>query len=375
MFDKFHSLYFETTRNCNLNCKYCSTGSSTKKKFKDLSFEDIVNKILNPAYELGTRLISFSGGEFLLREDAIRILESSNKIGFNIAMASNGILLNESKLLQLKDAVGDNLIISLGINSFDLLNKDTRCTETDFVLKKIELLEKHNIRINISVTIGKFNMSSFKSTIESINKLKLPFNRIPFVPRSCNVPHLMFDKESLKEYFHPILRKYYNGQVSYTPYFLPTEIYEKVSGQNLAKDQIPLNPAVGCWVGAYYAINPEGDVSPCPMFSDHVTAGNVTNMPLYDILYKTEMFNKLTNRRELEGKCGNCKYTYTCGGCRVMAYYKTGNIYAEDPTCFIDDLSSEELERYESETIASFKNYVRMAKFGKLYDNPPTIID
>ncbi|MGI6411319.1 MAG: SPASM domain-containing protein [Bacteroidales bacterium] len=36
-----------------------------------------------------------------------------------------------------------------------------------------------------------------------------------------------------------------------------------------------MNPGVGCWVGAYYAINAEGEVAPCPMFLDHVSGGNV----------------------------------------------------------------------------------------------------
>ncbi|MGI6411320.1 MAG: hypothetical protein ACOX0V_08810 [Bacteroidales bacterium] len=77
---------------------------------------------------------------------------------------------------------------------------------------------------------------------------------------------------------------------------------------------------------------------------------------------------KLLIERHLEGKCGNCKYTYTCGGCRVMAYYYTGNVYAEDPTCFLHELSDEEIKRKRRSKLSrSFKNYVRMAKFGHIF--------
>ena len=370
MLDLFHTLYFEATRNCNYSCKYCSTGSSSKKITQDVPFEKIVDFILLPAFEIGTRLINFSGGEFLLRNDAIKILDKANQIGFNIAMASNGLLLTNEKLKQIKEVVGDNLIISLGINSFDSDNYFTRATYFKETLKVLSRIEKHQIRANISVTIGDFNKMSFSNTIKQIEKLDLPFNRIPFVPRSCNAHELMFNKESLKKYFHPVLTKYFNGQASYTPYMLPPEVYESVSGQNLTKEQIPLNPSIGCWVGAYYAINPEGEVSPCPMFLDHVSGGNVYKTPLKEILFDSELFQKITDRKNLEGKCGDCKYTHTCGGCRVMSYYHTGNVYAEDPTCFLDELSAEEIEKIENETIKSFKNYVRMAKFGKLYFSP-----
>lgn len=370
MLNKFNTLYLETTRNCNLSCKYCSSGSNKIQKSIDLPYDVIVNRILKPAYDLGTRLINFSGGEFLIRQDSIKLLNYANSIGYDIALASNGLLLTEDNLKKIKDAVGNNIIISLGINSFDSDNKETRELDFQYTLKIIERLEKYNFRVNISVTMGDFNKYCFEETINKIQELKLPFNRIPFVPRNCNMQNLMVSKDSLKNWFHPELIKNFNGQVSYTPYFLPKEIYEQISGQNLNIDQIPINPNIGCWVGAYYAINPEGDVSPCPMFLDHVTAGNVLKTPLYDILYRSEMFNKITDRKNLEGKCGNCKFTYTCGGCRVLSYYYTGNVYAEDPTCFIDDLSEIELKNLESQTVKSFKNYVRMAKFGNLYQYP-----
>jgi AdoMet-dependent heme synthase len=367
MLGKFHTLYFEATRNCNFSCPYCSTGSSAEKHYDDLSFDAIKTRILEPAYQLGTRLIDFSGGEFLLRSDAFDILKLAHKMGFQIGIASNGSTLSDKILQKLKDTLGENLIISLGVNSFDYINKETRTVSTDYTLKILEKLRTYNINVNISVTIGEYNKKVFKTTVENIASLSLPFNRIPWVPRSVNDKSLMFTKESLRDYFHPVLHQYWNGQVSYIPCMLPEAFYESVSGQDLSIDNIPLNPSVGCWVGAYYAINPEGEVAPCPMFLDHVTGGNVMKTPLEEILFQSDLFTRIVQRDKLEGKCGSCRYKYTCGGCRVMAYYYTGNVFAEDPTCFIDELSEDEISQIESKTIKSFKNYLRMAKFGNLY--------
>jgi len=368
--NKYHTLYFESTRNCNFSCIYCSSGSSEKKKHIDLPENIITEKILKPAKSLGTKFIDFSGGEFLIRKDWDILLEKAHQLGFIIGIASNGSLLNDSTLTEIKKIVGTNTIFSIGINAFDTSNKTTRDIETEFALKALELIQHYGFRANISITIGDFNKSSFSNTVKEIKKRYLPFNRIPFVPRNCTSYSLMFNKESLKKYFFPELIKHFNGQVSYTPYMLPQEVYESISGQDLTHDQIPLNPSVGCWVGAYYAINPEGEVSPCPMFLDHVSAGNVLEKPLKDILYHSELFNKITDRKNLEGRCGNCKYTYTCGGCRVMSYYYTGNVFAEDPTCFLSELSQKEIKSIEGKISKAFKNYARMAHFGKNFTPP-----
>lgn len=367
MHNYYHTLYFEATRNCNFSCSYCSTGSSSEKQFPDLSFDLIKDRVLIPAYDIGTRLIVFSGGEFLLRKDAYELLELTNKMGFQVGVASNGSTLTDKTLKRIKSILGDNIIISLGINSFDDLNKKTRSVETQFTLDILERLRQYDIRTNISITLSQLNKATFSETVKNLSKYSLPFNRIPFVPRSCNREDLMFDKASLRDYFHPILHKCWNIQGSYIPYFLPQAEYEEASGQDLNKEKIPLNPSVGCWVGAYYAINPEGEVSPCPMFLDHVTGGNVLDTPLKDILFKSDLFTKIVQRDKLKGKCGKCRYKYTCSGCRVMAYYLTGDVYAEDPTCFIDELSEEQIHKIEQATVNSFKNYVRMAKFGNIF--------
>ncbi|GAB4285845.1 MAG: radical SAM protein [Marinilabiliales bacterium] len=370
MFGKFHTLYLEATRNCNFNCRYCSSGSNSDEIFQDLDYNTIISRILDPAYNLGTRFLQLSGGEFLLRPDAFDILDYANKKGFRIAVTSNGSTLNEKTILKIKKIVGDNILISLGINSFDEDNAATRTKEYNYTIDKIKLLERYHININISVTIGAFNKHSFAKTIDKITELGLPYNRIPFTPRNVDCPGLMFDKEMMKNYFHPVLNSHYKGYVSFVPLFLDPVKYKEISGQSSDVISVPTNPSVGCWVGAFYSITPDGEVAPCPLLGDNISGGNVLEKDLYDILYNSELFKTITNRKNLKGKCGNCRFNFTCGGCRVMAYYKTGDYLAEDPTCFINDLTDSELLEKMDETEKNFKKYVRMAKFGNIYFPP-----
>jgi len=88
---------------------------------------------------------------------------------------------------------------------------------------------------------------------------------------------------------------------------------------------------------------------------------------LKDILFHSPLFTSVLNRKELKGKCGTCKFNFTCGGCRVMAFYQSGDVMAEDPTCFIDQLTDVELKQMEKETAHQFKNYQRMTNFGGVF--------
>ena len=369
MLPYFHTLYFEATRHCNFACDNCSSGSHIKDKVwgKELSTSEIITRVLRPAYDLGTRYIGFSGGEFLLRNDAFDLLKAANTMGFRISVVSNGTTLNDKSIHKLKDLLGDNLLVSLGINSFDNVeNTTSRSIESDKVLSLINKLEAEHININICVTIGKHTANSLHNTLSKIRELKLPNNRIPFSPRHSDSKNLMFDKESMHHKIHPELRKYHQGYVSFVPFFVSPELYEKYSGQNETEWKVPTNPSIGCWCGSFYSVNPEGDVAPCPLLGDHFSGGNVKNSELKDILYKSELFQKIVSRKDFGGKCGKCRFRFTCGGCRTMTYYHTGDLYGEDPTCFIEDLSEKELFDIELEMANNFRNYVRLSKFGGL---------
>ena len=370
MLPYYHTLYFESTRKCNFACENCSSGSHLKYVDwgTELTTEEIINRVLLPAHKLWTSYTAFSGGEFLLRKDAFELLKVAHELGFRISVVSNGSTLNDKSIHKLKDLLGDNLLVSLGINSFDNEeNSSSRSVATNKVLNLISKLEKEFININICVTIGKHTADSLHDTLIKIRELKLPNNRIPFSPRHSDAKNLMFDKETMQHKIHPELRKYHQGYVSFVPFFVSPELYEKYSGQNESQSKVPTNPSIGCWCGSFYSINPAGEVAPCPLLGDHFSGGNVKTETLENILYKSELFKKIVDRKNFGGKCGKCKFRFTCGGCRTMTYYHTGDLFGEDPTCFIDNLSEEELKEIENEMAKNFKNYIRLCNFGGLF--------
>ncbi|RUM72749.1 MAG: radical SAM/SPASM domain-containing protein, partial [Sulfurovum sp.] len=86
-------------------------------------------------------------------------------------------------------------------------------------------------------------------------------------------------------------------------------------------------------------IDSEGYVKPDPFFP--VNVGNILNQDFSDIWTKepTALLKQLrVHPRVLEGKCKNCRYLNICnGGSRSRAYAIYGDMWAEDPSCYLSE--------------------------------------
>ncbi len=111
-------------------------------------------------------------------------------------------------------------------------------------------------------------------------------------------------------------------------------------------------------------------MSVCPVLLDVLSAGNVREKPLDRLVRESPLFAELLDRSKLKGKCSICRYQYTCGGCRAMAYFHTGDYMGEDPTCFFDPVDKNTVSEHEEETNRMFKKYLMIARYVGLYRRP-----
>lgn len=373
----FSALYFEATRRCNLHCPVCMTGSNDPVRVRasqrdELSFEEIRDRVLLPAKRLGVRAIGWSGGEFLLRKDALRLFRLTAELGYKCNICSNCELLDRDRLEQIKDATGGNVSIAVGLNSVAEDNDWSRNAEAQRTLEVLDLCDQLKIDRHVIITIGKYNAESFERTVEFLVKRRISYNRSPLVARGSGGQHFAdqgFDRDDLRDSFHPALRRYVNGYVSYTPFFLSPELHAEVSG-GACNGNVPQNPPIGCWVGNWLALNAEGELSVCPVLLDTLSAGNVRDKPLDRLVDESPLFAALTDRSKLKGRCGRCRYQYTCGGCRAMAYYHSGDYLGEDPTCFFEPRDRSTVSEHEHETNRLFKKYLIVARYAGFYQRP-----
>ncbi len=374
---QFQVVYFEATRRCNLRCPACMTGSNDAKKvrrsvLKELTLEEIRDRMLEPAKRLGVHTIGWSGGEFLLRKDALDLLRLTVDMGYKCSVLSNCKKLTRQRLEKIRDVTAGKARIVVGLNAIDEENRASRDAESDRTLQVLKDCVELGLGQHVVITIGKYNTASFGRTIEFIVKNNISYNRSPLVPRGSGSgcwEELRFDKNDLREHFHPALRRNPHGYVSYTPFFLSPELHAQASG-GARNNTVPQNPAIGCWIGSWLTINAEGEVSVCPVLLDALSAGSVRDKPLDELVRSSELFAEITDRSRLKGRCGRCRYQYTCGGCRAMAYFHKGDYMQEDPTCFFEPLDRSTVSEYEEETNRVFKKYLLVARSAGVYHPP-----
>jgi radical SAM protein with 4Fe4S-binding SPASM domain len=374
---RFPAIYFEATRLCNLQCRMCMTGSNDAERVrasrgKELSFDEIRELVLLPAKQLGVLAVGWSGGEFLLRKDAFDLLRLTVELGYQCKVCSNGELLSRERLRTIKEATGGKVTIALGLNSIDDANAWSRDAGADRTLEVLDLCDELKLDRHVIITIGKHNTESFERTVDYLVKRRISYNRSPLAGRGSGCDYFRqqtFSREDLERDFHPSLRRHVNGYVSYTPFFLSPELHEQVSG-GIRNGNVPHNPPIGCWVGTWLTLNAEGDVSVCPVLLDVLSAGNVRDKPLDQLVNESPLFATLLDRSQLKGRCARCRYQYTCGGCRAMAYFHTGDYMEEDPTCFFDPIDKTTVSEHEAETNRFFKKYLMVARYVGLYRRP-----
>ncbi|MFQ6089228.1 MAG: SPASM domain-containing protein, partial [Candidatus Methanofastidiosia archaeon] len=94
----------------------------------------------------------------------------------------------------------------------------------------------------------------------------------------------------------------------------------------------------GCSAGEKLAnVDSFGNVHPC-QFWGHLTLGNVREKKFSEIWLdnSNEFLKRLRNKpKYLKGKCGECRYKNLCGGCRIRAETAYGDLWQEDPACYL----------------------------------------
>ena len=88
------------------------------------------------------------------------------------------------------------------------------------------------------------------------------------------------------------------------------------------------------------AVDDDGNVHP-DQFWWHYTLGNVRERKFADIWTDTSepLLKGLKNRKGLlKGRCGVCQYLDLCNGnLRIRAEAVSGDIWGEDPACYLTD--------------------------------------
>src|SRR5258706_847161 len=134
-------------RRCNLACTYCNEYDDFSKP---VATEIMIGRI-NKLADLGTSILTISGGEPLLHPDLDEIIAAMRRRGVMAGMITNGYLLTAERVERLNRAGLDHLQISIdNVKPDDVSKKSLKVLD-----KKLQILAGHaDFHVNINSVVG-----------------------------------------------------------------------------------------------------------------------------------------------------------------------------------------------------------------------------
>jgi MoaA/NifB/PqqE/SkfB family radical SAM enzyme len=134
-------------RRCNLSCAYCNEYDDFSKP---VAVETMYRRVDRLA-ELGTTIVTISGGEPLLHPELDLIIARIRRNGMIAGMITNGYLLTAERIHRLNHAGLDHLQISIdNVKPDDISKKSLKVLD-----KKLQLLSQHALfHVNINSVVG-----------------------------------------------------------------------------------------------------------------------------------------------------------------------------------------------------------------------------
>jgi MoaA/NifB/PqqE/SkfB family radical SAM enzyme len=136
------------TYRCNLRCSYCGLWEN---KTPELDKKKVI-ELIEELSSLGTKMISFGGGEPLLRKDLGEIIDACKNKRIYVGVNSNGTLVKE----KIKDILKTD-IVKFSLDGTPDTNDRVRGRGVhDRVIEAIALCKKKGMKVAINTVISKY---------------------------------------------------------------------------------------------------------------------------------------------------------------------------------------------------------------------------
>jgi MoaA/NifB/PqqE/SkfB family radical SAM enzyme len=134
-------------RRCNLACAYCNEYDDVSKPVP----LDVMKHRLQLLSDMGTSVITISGGEPLLHPELEEVIRHIRKRGMLAGMITNGFLLSVQRIHSLNDAGLEHLQISIdNVNPDEVSLKSLKTLDS-----RLEMLAEHALfQVNINSVLG-----------------------------------------------------------------------------------------------------------------------------------------------------------------------------------------------------------------------------
>lgn len=341
-------------RRCNLTCKHCYSISADRDFPAELATEEVY-RVMDDLKTFGVPVLILSGGEPLLRPDIFDVSRRAKAMGFYMGLSTNGTLIDESNI----DAIAAIGYDYVGISIDGLRATHDRFRRMpgafDASLHAVRLCKRRGIKVGLRFTMTRDNaheLSALLQLMEDEGVDKFYLSHLNYAGRG-NV-------NRKDDAVHRTTRRAMDLLFETAWGYVERGVHKEfVSGNNDAdgvylllwvRTRFPrledhMRAKLAQWGGNSSGVNIAnidnlGNVHP-DTFWWHHTLGNVRERPfsaIWQDLSDPILAGLKASPRPVKGRCGACRYLDICGGnTRVRAYQLTGDPWAEDPGCYLDD--------------------------------------
>jgi radical SAM protein with 4Fe4S-binding SPASM domain len=300
-------------------------------------------------------VILFSGGEPLLRQDLFELAGLAKEQGIRVALSTNGTLITEEIAKNISNIGFAEVGISLdgiGVNNDRFRGKNGAY---EAALEGIRNCVTLGLRVSLRLTITRFNYQEIPAIfrlVEAEGIDRVCFYHLAYSGRGGSlrkedITHSQTRSvvDMICEHTLDLSRRGLQKEILTVDnhadgVYLYLKLIER-DAQHARKvfDLLSRNGGnnSGIRIGA---VDDLGNVHP-DQFWWHYSLGNVRQKKFGDIWMDTSepLLHGLRNRKRLlKGRCAQCHYLDLCNGnLRVRAEAVSGDIWAEDPACYLTD--------------------------------------
>lgn len=342
-----------TTR-CNLHCIHCYSNAGDKDPADVLNTEEAKSFICSLA-NFGVPALLFSGGEPLLREDIFRLADLARELGLRTVLSTNGTLISR-KIAERIRHVG---FAEVGISLDGIGNKNDKFRGKQgaylAALEGIRNCIALGIRVSLRLTITRHTYNEIPAIFDLVEDEgieRLCFYHLAYSGRGSELIKDDLSHSQTRAVVDLICERtielYRRGLakevLTVDNHADGVYLYHKLKKQDPARAEkvVALLRAnggnnSGIRIGA---VDASGNVH-ADQFWQHYSFGNIRQRNFSDIWLDTSdpLMNGLKDRKKLlKGRCARCQYVDLCNGnLRVRAEAVFGDIWAEDPACYLTD--------------------------------------
>lgn len=352
--DKKPVVVWNMTQRCNLKCVHCYA-KATGVHGADVISTDAAKAMIDDLAAYGAPVMLFSGGEPLVREDLTELASHAVSRGMRAVISTNGTLITKHKARELK-SVGLSYV-GISLDGLEEIHDRFRAVPGAFkkALEGIANCQAEGLKVGLRFTINRRNVGEIPGIFRLLRDLGVPracFYHLVYSGRGTDLINEDLDHAQTRAALDLILDETRSLFEAGEPKEILT-VDNHADGPYLwmrLKREDPARAAkvfellqynegnssgrgIGC-------ISWDGKVHADQFWREHVF-GNVLERPFSEIWDdpEIELLQKLKDKKaHVGGRCARCRHLAICGGnFRARAEAWHGDIWAEDPACYLTD--------------------------------------